>query len=104
MVAGIGNTIETDLVGEHVAIYDRASESEGTRGVFKQYPYAQGRVRAVTATPDDVSVWLEIIDPDGEGISEYWSGGAKIGDIFVVPLKRFGGYALIRLIKEGTKS
>lgn len=90
-MAGIGNTIETDLVGERVAVF-RSSKPPGGQAV--RYRQMLGRVRAVTVkqTSDRwdshaLVLWLEMVDQECLDASYYFHNGlGAIGDVLTIAI------------------
>lgn len=99
-MAGIGNTVETDLVGEVVEVFSTKSRTCQMRG----------RVRAVTPllSKDDavgVCLWIEMPDKECLDASFHYHGGhGAIGDILTVSITANRSYDSdwfhIHLIKE----
>lgn len=93
----IGNTIETDLVGEIVEVWQR---DERPRLV------ARGRVRAATGANGGVYVWLELLDHGDVAAADDYLGRPvhRVGDIICMGLSSASDYSTysiyLRLIKQ----
>lgn len=91
-MSGIGNTIETDLVGEHIELWRNHPRVERV---------GRGRCRAITPydRSNGLNLWLEVVDErDRRG----WPFDTAIGDVVLTGTDD-GGYPIkIRLIKNWT--
>ena len=94
-MAGIGTTIETDLVGEMLEVWLPQEVGDPRR-------VARGRCRAATTAPPsgDIRLWLEITDETDASYS--WGNGARpaVGDILCVTASNYFGAGFLRLIRS----
>ncbi len=93
-MAGIGNTVETDLVGETVEVMysQEYGESYAKR--------ARGRVRAARLTTSGtLCLWLEIVTQEDLRVW-YRHPLPAIGDIYIVPTDDGAGQGFLRLVKQ----
>lgn len=93
-MSGIGNTIETDLVGELVEIhtYDYRATTDGGPAMV-----AKGRVRAALGTADgNLILYVEKLDGD---YARYDHPSAKAGDLVRCYVDTTG---FIRILRAGT--
>lgn len=91
-MAGIGNTVDTDLVGELVEVYRRLTVMNDV--------IARGRVRAVTTSQaGELRLWIEVVA--GVETASVRARG-EIGEIIVCTVSLDGNYepTVLRLIKE----
>lgn len=97
----IGNTVETDLIGELVEVILTGSDNGPYNG--GQYVRARGRVRAATGTADGhICLWIEVLDEDGRHVYPLLPPPA-IGDLVLcstVPGNHANRAITIRVIKQ----
>jgi hypothetical protein len=98
-VSGIGNTIETDLVGERIEIQKATWSSTDS----KIKVIGRGRCRAVTAKDGVMILWLEIVDDDdARGWDIGWlRASLSIGDVIRIATDDGHATFFLRLLKEG---
>lgn len=87
--AGIGNDVETDLVGENVEIRQFSSSriTPGTPGTARAtHAVVAGVVRAVTAIEGALLLWIELRTAEDVGAASSVTYGcsAEIGDIIPI--------------------
>lgn len=86
----INPTIETDLVGEMIEVYERHDHHPSL--------LARGRCRAVTSSaPGEIQLWLEILVA-----GDHCGYLSEVGDIVRVSSDTGQGDNIIRLVKTPT--
>lgn len=102
-MGGIGNTIETDLVGELIELHEmRISYANRTAEPYT-ITIARGRCRAVTLDHKDdfcLHLWLEVIDEACCRVFSVHENDVRIGDVIRVGADHGGARIRMRLIKE----
>lgn len=104
-MSGIGNTIETDLVGEFVEVIDPGEYGNLYRERHVR-TVARGRVRAVHTNRDhQLCLWLEVVYA-WDASSWTWTTATlpEIGDVLVVCVDGGNGTRTLRLIKHPDKN
>jgi len=98
-VSGIGNSLETDLVGEVIELW-RVSVDRKTMEIAKKL-IARGLCRAVTSIDDGrtMLLWLEIrTEADIKGC--VFTADVSIGDVLPFPTDDGGQTIRMRLVKQ----
>ena len=91
----LGNTIETDLIGELVEVLEERSRytADGTMLEFREHIVVRGRVRAATAQGNHMCLWLEVVDDPHKG-------DRTIGNVYCTLMDAGNGMRWLRLIKQ----
>jgi hypothetical protein len=107
----IGNTVDTDLIGEVVEVVfisgTRTGEGRvtGIGAPWTRHVFLRGRVRAVTPADKGMVLWLHIFDEECLALTRSTAPNsvAAVDDIVAVPTYDGTRNALIHLIREGQK-
>lgn len=98
-MAGIGNSIDTDLVGEVIEVVRMWIDGRDPHGPIRTRPIARGLCRAVTERDGDLVLWLEIRTP-ADIAGTVGVADVAIGDVIRQTSDDGGDSIRIRLVKQ----